>query len=371
MSGVLEGYRVLEFGDYIASQMLGMLLADQGAEVVKVEPPEGSKLRGDAPFAVWNRSKKSVVVDASSDDATETIARLAASADILVSDGEVLPYRASVSDMQSVNPRLISACLPAFGGEHPNAALPPHETLVAAATGIYADRGTGEGADGGTSEGAPSFIAVPHASIFGAITAAPAVIAALLHREATGEGQRIDLPLYDAMFGAMGAQVVVLPPDADDAKPHPAVARFYECGDGRWVNINAGYPRALIPMVRAFGHPEWAEPLLDTDSLRAHPEDRRLWIDALEAIWRSRPALEWEQIMDDAGVPCTMCRTVDEWLATEQSSAMGAVTQIDDPAYGAMGQVGIQVHLNESEGEIHRHAPALGEHTDEILAALQ
>ena len=367
MSGVLEGYRVLEFGDYIASQMLGMLLADQGAEVVKVEPPEGSKLRGDAPFSVWNRSKKSVVIDAATgNDASETIARLAASADILVSDGEALPFGAYVSDMQSTNPRLISVCLPAFGGEHPNAALPPRETLVAAATGIYAPRGT----DGGTDEGAPSYIAVPHASIFGAITAAPAVIAALLHREATGEGQRIDLPLFDAMFGAMGAQVVVLPPDADDAKPHPAVARFYECSDGRWVNINAGYPRALIPMVQAFGHPEWAEPLLDTDSLRAHPEDRRLWIDALAAIWRSRPALEWEQIMDEAGVPCTMCRTVDEWLATEQSSTMGAVAQIDDPALGTMRQVGIQVHLNESEGGIRRHAPALGEHTDEILAAL-
>ncbi|MYC06921.1 MAG: hypothetical protein F4X57_07095 [Chloroflexi bacterium] len=367
MSGVLEGYRVLEFGDYIASQMLGMLLADQGAEVVKVEPPEGSTLRGDAPFAVWNRSKKSIVVDAASDDVSETIARLAASADILVSDGEALPYGAYVSDIQSNNPRLISVCLPAFGSEHPNVALPPHETLVAAATGIYATRGT----DGSTGEGAPSYIAVPHASIFDAITAAPAVIAALLHREATGEGQRIDLPMYDAMFGAMGAQAVVLPPDADDAKPHPAVARFYECSDGRWVNINAGYPRALIPMVQAFGHPEWAEPLLDTDSLRAHPEDRRLWIDALEAIWRSRPALEWEQVMDDAGVPCTMCRTVDEWLATEQSSAMGAVTQIDDAALGTMRQVGIQVHLDESEGEIRHHAPALGEHTDEILAELQ
>ena len=360
MSGVLNGYRVLEFGDYIASQVLGMLLADQGAEVVKLEPPGGARMRGTAPFAVWNRSKKSVILDVASDRASDMVNRLAATADILIADSETLPLGATLTGLQADNNRLITVCLPAFGADHPNAHQPPHETLVAAATGIYADRGTG----------APSFISVPHASIFGALTAAPAVIAALLYREATGEGQRIDLPLYNAMFGAMGAQAVVLPEGADDAAPHPVIARFYECSDGRWVNINAGYPRALIPMVRAFGHPEWADPLLDTDSLRAHPEDRQLWIDTLEEIWHSRPALEWEQIMDEAGVPCTMCRTVEEWLDCEQSAAMGAVVEVDDPIFGPMRQVGIQVHLSDNEGSIQRHAPTLGEHTAEILVQL-
>ena len=360
MSGVLNGYRVLEFGDYIASQVLGMLLADQGAEVVKLEPPGGARMRGTAPFAVWNRSKKSVILDVASDRASDMVNRLAATADILIADSETLPDGATLTGLQADNNRLITVCLPAFGADHPNAHQPPHETLVAAATGIYADRGTG----------APSFISVPHASIFGALTAAPAVIAALLYREATGEGQRIDLPLYNAMFGAMGAQAVVLPEGADDASPHPVIARFYECSDGRWVNINAGYPRALIPMVRAFGHPEWADPLLDTDSLRAHPEDRQLWIDTLEEIWHSRPALEWEQIMDEAGVPCTMCRTVEEWLDCEQSAAMGAVVEVDDPIFGPMRQVGIQVHLSDNEGSIQRHAPTLGEHTAEILVQL-
>ena len=357
MSGVLSGYRVLEFGEYIASQILGMLLADQGAEVVKVEPSDGARLRGTAPFAVWNRSKKSVVLDAASE---KSVRELPGTADILIADSETLPRGETVTSLQRANPNLITVCLPAFDVPHPNADLPPHETLVAAATGIYSDRGAG----------APSFISVPHASIFGALTAAPAVMAALLHREATGEAQRIELPLYNAMFGAMGAQVVVLPESADDASPHPVIARFYECADGRWVNINAGYPRALIPMVRAFGHPEWAEPLLDTDSLLSHPEDRQLWIETLEETWRSRPASEWEQIMDEAGVPCTICRTVEEWLDCEQATAMGAVVEMEDPDFGPMRQVGIQVHLSENEGGIQRHAPALGEHTGEILDRL-
>ena len=357
MSGVLIGYRVLEFGEYIPSQILGMLLADQGAEVVKVEPSSGARMRGTAPFAVWNRGKKSIVLNAASEEA---VRKLAGAADVLIADSEMLPHGETVTDLQRATPNLVTVCLPAFDYDHPNAGLPPHETLVAAATGIYADRGTGS----------PSFISVPHASIFGALTAAPAVTAALLHKEATGEGQRIDLPLYNAMFGAMGAQVVILPEGADDASPHPVIARFYQCADGRWVNINAGYPRALIPMARAFGHPEWAEPLLDTDSLRAHPEDRQLWIESLEETWRSRPAPEWEEIMGDAGVPCTMCRTVEEWLDCEQATAMGAVVEVGDPEFGPMRQVGVQVHLSDSEGGIQRHAPALGEHTAEILDRL-
>ena len=360
MRGVLEGYRVLEFGEYIAPQLLGMLLADQGAEVIKIESPLGAGPRGSASFAVWNRSKKSVVIDPTSVGVADTIDRLAGTADILVSDSNSLPQGVAVAVIEAAHPGLITVCLPAFGDKHPEASLPPHETLIAAATGIYADRGTG----------APTFISVPHASIFGALAAAPAVTAALLYRDATGNGQRIDLPLYDAMFGAMGSQVVVLPDGADDASPHPVIARFYECGDGRWVNINAAYPRALIPMVRAFGHPEWADPLLDTQSLLSHPEDRQLWIATLEEIWSTRTALEWEQIMDEAGVPCTMCRTVDEWLECGQSVAMGAVIDVEDPLFGMMKQVGVQVHLSENEGDIRRHAPALGEHTAEILGSL-
>ena len=360
MAGVLEGYRILEFGEYIAPMVLGMLLADQGAEIIKIEPPDGSRLRGSAPFAVWNRSKKSLVLDAAGDDAAVALDRLAATADIVISDSENSSPGRTAAELQRANPRLITVCLPAFGSDHPDTALPPHETIVAAATGIYADRGIGS----------PTLISVPHASIFGALTAAPAVIAALLQKETTGEGQRIDLPLYDAMFGAMGAQAVILPEGADDARPHPVVARFYECSDGRWVNINAGYPRALIPMVTAFGHPEWADLLLDIDGLLEHPEDRKIWIDTLEDIWHSRPALEWEQIMDEAGVPCTMCRTIDEWLECEQSGTMGAVVEVDHPVFGRMRQVGIQVHLNESKGGIRSRAPALGEHTDEILSGL-
>ena len=362
MSGALDGFRVLEFGGYIASQILGMLLADQGAEVIKVEPPDGERLRGCVPFAVWNRGKKSVALDAAAADYGAIIRRLAATADVLITDFDDAACGIPIQRLMDANPRLVSVSLPAFGASHPHADAPPLEPLVAAAAGVYVDRGSG----------GPSLIAVPHACIFGSITAAPAVAAALLHREATGEGQRISIPLHDAMFGAMGAHLVRLPGETSPyvQQSHPVIARFYECADGRWLNINAGYPRALKPMVEAFGYPEWAQPLLDTESLCAHPEDRQLWIDRIVRIWKSRPALEWERIMDEAGVPCTMCRTIEEWIDCDQAAAMGAVIEIDDPVYGRMRQVGVQAHMSETQGGVRRHAPALGEHTRDILSAL-
>ena len=362
MSGALDGFRVLEFGGYTAAQVLGMLLADQGAEVIKVEPPDGERLRGSVPFAVWNRGKKSVVVDAAAADYAAIIRRLAAAADVLITDFDATAAGIPIQRLMDANPRLVCVSLPAFGASHPHADAPPLEPLVAAATGVYIDRGGG----------GPSLIAVPHAGIFGAITAAPAVAAALLYREAAGEGQHISVPLYDAMFGAMGAHLVRLPGETSPyvQQSHPVIARFYECSDGRWLNINAGYPRALKPMVEAFGYPEWAAPLLDVESLRAHPEDRQLWIDRIARVWKRRPALEWERIMDEAGVPCTMCRTIEEWIECDQAAAMGAVIEVDDPVYGRMRQVGVQAHMSETEGGVWRHAPALGEHTRDILRAL-
>ena len=118
MTGVLQGYRVLEFGEYIASQVLGMLLADQGAEVVKLEPPHGSRMRGSAAFAVWNRSKKSVILDPSIDGTSDVIAELATTADVLICDSETLPQNVGIAEIQTANPRLVTVCLPAFGADH-------------------------------------------------------------------------------------------------------------------------------------------------------------------------------------------------------------------------------------------------------------
>ena len=365
MVGALGPYRILEFGGHVAGAALGMLLADQGAEVVKIEPPEGDPIRGHPAFSVWNRGKKSVVLDLEQERDPSVLNAIIRSSDVLIesflsSDDRIWPdYRAA----RDLNRDIIYASLPGFDTDHPENGMAGLETIIGASTGIYADRSP----DGTTG---PSFITLPYASIFGAMVAAPAITAALFHRARAGEGQQITVPLYNAMFTAMGASLVSRPDVPSTAAAlSPVIGRFYQCRDDRWVNINAGYERAIRPMLQALGHPEWFDPIT-APRLRDDADERRVWEENFSFVWRDRTALEWERIMEQAGVSCTMCRTIEEWMDTAHAQESGSVVQLNDPAFGPMRQVGIQVRLSETAGEISGPAPNLGQHTEAVMADL-
>ena len=365
MSGALEGYRVLELGGSVAVAVLGMLLADQGAQVVKVEPPTGDPLRGHPVFSVWNRGKMSVVLDHDDSVYRELSEGLVKTTDILIaSDGlEAEAANIGIEDAVDANSGIVYVSLPAFDRGAVAMSSDAWETAVGASTGVYADRSSDE-ADG------PSFIALPYVSIFAAFVAAPAVTAALFHRARTGEGQQVTVPLYYAMFTAMGASLVDRSevPSASAALS-PVIGRFYECKDGRWVNINAGFERALRPMLDAMGRADWYGPLTAVE-LRDDEALRREWSDRFAAVWTERTAVEWEDAMERAGVPCTMCRTTEEWLDAAHAQVSGAVIDLDDPVHGPMRQVGIQVRFSETPGHVRGPAPALGQHTETVIASL-
>ncbi len=360
MAGALSGYRVLEFGDHPAVAVLGMLLADQGADVVKVEPPEGDPLRGTPVFAVWNRGKRSVVA---SEDDCDLVKILVKGADAVIEGSHSArnPYGVDRDSVREIRPDIIHLSLPGFGGDHPQSSTPGSELLISAATGVYTHRSK----DG--SEGT-SFLALPYASIFGAMVAAPALAAALYHRERTGAGQDVSVPLYDAMFTAMGSAVVSRPDvEAGPRATSPAIARFYRCEDGRWINLNAGYERSLRPILDVLGHPEWFGPLTDS-RLYDNLEEIEEWAARFAEPWLERPALEWESMMAEAGVPLTMCRTLREWMETDHAIASGAVLDVEDHEFGPMRQVGIQVRMSDTPGEVTAPAPRLGQHNEVILA---
>ena len=360
MAGALSGHRILEFGDHPTVAVLGMLLADQGADVVKVEPPEGDPLRGTPVFAVWNRGKRSVVAGG---DATDLLRGLVAGADAIIEafHSGRNPYGIDRESARGIRPNIIRLTLPGFGDEHPQSDTPGTELLISAATGVYTDRSL----DG--SEGV-SFIALPYASIFGAMVAAPALAAALYHRARGGEGQDVTVPLYDAIFTAMGSAVVRRPDvKSGPGAISPAIARFYRCQDGRWINLNATYERSLRPILDVLGRPEWFEPLTD-DRLRHNLEEREEWEARFAKPWLARPALEWESLMAEAGVPLTMCRTLREWMETEHAIASGAVMDVEDHEFGPMRQVGLQVRMNDTPGEVRAPAPRLGQDNETIVA---
>jgi len=358
--GVLAGYKVVEFSRYPAGSILGMLLADQGADVHKIEPLGGDPSRGTEEFAVWNRGKFSSL----STYSKNTVVHFANGADIVIecldaSEKTALGLTFASLSQVTADKEPVVVSIPAFQEDHPLGWLPAREGLVAASSGVYALNPSG---DDPVPEEGPSFHELYYASTFAAITAAPAVTAALLYRGKTGKGQQITVPIHDSMYQGMGTALV-----RHSQRPHgkqeghPVIARFYRCRDGRWINVNIAIPRFLEPFLEAIGHPDWLDHLTDNKLLNSDGDLLEEWNQKFEEIWSERTALEWETFMEHIGVPGTACRTVDEWLDEPQASDSGAVVQINDPIFGRMKQPGLLVKTHGNLGQVKTPAPEIPE----------
>ena len=366
-AGALRGVRVLDFGHYIPGPLLGMLLADQGAEVIKVERPGGDPARREAAFATWNRGKRSVVLDLKSDEGREQAQGLARTADVLIEN-----FRPGVADRLGIgydglsksNPQLIYCSLPGFEEESPYRHVRGWEPIVGASTGLYPQVGD-------MSE--PLFTPLPIASTFGAINGAVSVGMALVARDRTGLGQRVEVPLHSAMFTAMGRYLVRWHDiETEDlfTLPRNIMSHQYECADGRWVQNHGMYERFVRIFLKVAGHPEWTEEVVSYVGKPVEQKTIDEWLKRFEDVFRQRTALEWEEAISAAGGPCTVCKTIDEWLSHEHPLAAGMVVEVEDAKLGRMKQPGVQVKLRGTPGAVQGRAPLLGEHTEEVLAGL-
>src|SRR5918992_3011747 len=200
MSSVLEGIRVIDFGQYIAGPMAAMLLADHSADVIRVEPPGGPRWNTPAN-ATWNRNKRSIVLDLKKDADRETARQLIASADVVIENfrpGVMDRLGLGASAMTAANPRLIYCSLPGFGSDDPRAQVKAWEGVVGAATGAYRASHA--------SKGRPVYTVIPYGSAYAAFLCAVSVAMALNERERSAVGQRIEIPLFDATFSVIGAR---------------------------------------------------------------------------------------------------------------------------------------------------------------------
>ena len=365
--GALRGIRVLDFGHYIPGPLLGMLMADQGAEVIKVERPGGDPARGQPAFAIWNRGKRSIILDLKSPEGREEIGKLVSTADVLIEN-----FRPGVADrlgigydrLSKLNPRLIYCSLPGFGEESPHRNRRGWEPIVGAATGVYQNVE-------GMSE--PLFSPLPAASTFAAIHGAVSVAMAVVARDRTGVGQRVEVPLHSAMFTAMGIYLVRLHdtvPDDIFMFPRLTMARVYQCSDGRWVHNHGVFEGFVRRFLEVAGHPEWIEDAVGSMGKPVDAETVDMWLQRFTQIFQQRTAQEWEDAISAAGGACTVCRTIDEWLHHPHSAASRMVIEVEDSELGPMKQPGIQVRLRGTPGAIQGPAPLPGGHTEEVLAEL-
>ena len=366
--GALRGLKVLDFGHYIAGPLLGMLLSDQGAEVIKVERPGGDPARQELAFATWNRGKRSIVLDLKDEAAVEAARRLAGQADVVIEN-----FRPGVADrlgigyesLTAANPGLIYCSLPGFGENHPNRHKQGWEPIIGASTGLYPRV---EGSD------EPLYSPLPVASTFAAIIGAVAVTMALCARDRTGEGQRIEVPLYDAMFTAMGRHLVKFHDMADPDprnQPRLPMQRQYQCSDGRWVQNHGNYQRFVHQFLEAAGNPEWGAEAVEDFGKPLDVETADMWVQRFEETFRQRTSLEWQEAISAAGGACTVCKTVEEWLDHPHPLEARMVVEVDDANLGLMKQPGVQVRLRGTPGAVQGRAPLPGEHTDQILQELQ
>jgi crotonobetainyl-CoA:carnitine CoA-transferase CaiB-like acyl-CoA transferase len=337
--GALHGIRVVDFGQWIAGPLAAMLLADQGAEVVHVDPPGGPRwpTRANATF---NRGKTGLALDLARPADRDRARRLVDGADVVIENfrpAVMERHGLGAPELTARQPRLIYCSLPGFASDDPRAALPAWEGLVAAATGVYQP----------TDD--PRFTAVPISSTFGALAASVAIVMALIARERDGLGQRIEVPLFDATFLAIGASGLLVNGKPEGGRPDDPWAGLFECADGRWVRLSLATFRFLQRFVEAAGMTDWiARGYVDPERpgrlARGTPLRERQQAE-LAALLRSRPASEWEALGRRAEVPLTLVRTSAEWLATEHATTAGLVTEIDDPVLGRTVQPGAAVRL--------------------------
>ena len=369
MAGALDGIRVIDFGQYIAGPLVGMLLADQGADVIKVDPPGGPRWKTPAN-ATWNRGKRSIVLDLKEAADLSTATGLIQGADVVVEN-----FRPGVMDrlglgaaaMTKANPRLVYLSLPGFASDDPRASSPAWEGILGAATATYRPRVSENGTD------QPVFTAIPISSNYGAFQGAVATIMALISRARDGVGQSVEVPLFDATFASIGRAGMKIHNEQStgtDLRDLRGIwGGHFQCKDGRWVRFSGSGNQNLQEFVDAAGVASWrAEGLTDLERLRREPAladelDRRV-----NELFKTRTAQEWEDLVAEAGSECTMCRTSEEWFSHPHALESKMVIEVQDPTYGKMLQPGINARMSLTPGAVRHPAPAPDQHREEILS---
>ena len=344
--GALDGVRVVDFGQWIAGPLAAMLLGDQGAEVIRIDPPGGPRWKTPVN-ATFNRGKASVTLDLAGDQGRVQAWRLIESADVLIENfrpGVMERLGLGAREALERNPGLVYCSLPGFASDDPRATVPAWEGVLGAATGVYLQGGEAR------------FTALPIPSTFGAIAGAVAIVMALLARERDGLGQRVEVPLFDATFLAIGSTGLLVNGKPEGGRPDDPWAGVFRCADGRWIRLSLATFRFLERFVDAVGKPDWvAKGYVQRErpgSLARGTELRERQHAELNELFRSQPAAEWEALGRRADVPLTLVRTTAEWVATDHARSAGIVAGVIDPDLGMTVQPGPAVRLTGTPGAV-------------------
>jgi crotonobetainyl-CoA:carnitine CoA-transferase CaiB-like acyl-CoA transferase len=373
LPGPLAGLRAIDFGQYIAGPLAALLLAEQGAEVIHVDPPGGPRLYEGPADAFLNRSKQRVTLDLKNGTQRAQAVRLVNTADIVIENfrpGVMERVGLGAEAMTSANQGLIYCSLPGFGADDPRAQLRAWEGVLHAATANTVPRLGEEPPEWDWER--PTFTALPFPSTFGAFLGATSIVMALIARQRTGRGQVVSVPLFDAMFalishnGAYRDETGLLPP----APVNGRGSGCFRCRDGRYVQFDTAAPRHLTWFAHRAGLTEaWGPQLLDLFE-SAKPDVNKQLREHFRELFLTKDAEEWEAIGNEAGAAICVVRTPQEWIHTVHARSTEAVVRLDDPLIGEMWMAGLPISLSSSRADPPSPRRRPGADTDGVIAEL-
>jgi crotonobetainyl-CoA:carnitine CoA-transferase CaiB-like acyl-CoA transferase len=374
--GPLAGLRVLELAQIMAGPTCGMLLADMGADVIKVEKlPGGDDARGyreprvngvSAPFMVLNRNKRGIAIDLKRPAGRDVLLRMVRDADVLTENyrlGTMEKLGLGYDALAAVNPGLVYCSISGYGRTGPWADKGGFDLIAQGFSGLMSI--TGEPGRPPVKSGSPV------ADINAGILAALGIVAAYAHRQRTGVGQVVDTSLMEAALQQTYWQAASWFATGESPGPtgsaHLLTAPYqaFRTADG-WLNIGGANQANWERIAEVLGHPEWrADPRFAANADRMRNLDAL--VEAMNATLVTRTTAEWMARFDQAGVPAGAVHSIGEALDHPQTLARGMVVSLDHREAGPTRALGCPVHFSRTPTRVDRAAPALGEHTRAVL----
>ena len=375
MSGAISGIKIIETASYVTGPFASQLLADMGAEVVKIEEPKrGDPFRGwgernyAATFCSLNRNKKSVTLDLRTEEGRDVVLELAKNADALIQNfrpGVMEKYGLGYEMVKAVNPKIVYCSISGFGPWGPYRNMPGYDTIGQARSGILSLV---------TDPGKPQGMGISFSDHLTGMYACYGVLAALMNRMLTGEGQHVETSLLRASVSFVSENA----------------ARFFETGhvprrkhrtttagvfafedrDGLPFVLHMSSPdKFWLGLFDVVGKPEWAQDAR-LNNRKGRVENYDLLVEQLTPIFRSGRRDEWLKRLIEKDVPAAPINTLDEVFADPQVKSYGFPIEVEHPKMGKVTLVGNAVDMSRTPPSIDSPPPVLGEHTDEILNSL-
>ncbi len=374
----LQGIRVLDLSRVLAGPYCTMTLGDLGADVIKVEPPEGDETRAWGPpfaggesayYLCVNRNKRGIVINLKTDEGKKVLRDIALRSDVLVENfrpGTLEKFGLDYETLHLLNPRLIYCSITGFGQTGSMKDKPGYDFMIQALGGLMSI--TGE------PEGEPMKTGVAVVDLFAGQNAIIAILAALQARMLTGEGQRLDISLFDSQLGWLAnvaSNYLIsgkLPKRHGNAHANIVPYQSFQASDG-WFAIAVGNDRQFVRLCEMLGKPGLAlDEKFAANSARVQNRDEL--IPELRSIFITRKANDWLAALEKAEIPCGPIQNFDQVFSMPNVIERGMLVKMDHPTIGDLPLVGSPLKLSDTPVEYRLPPPLMGEHTENVLREL-